>query len=102
MLLVQKAGFPVEYAGADVPPYLIVDGVPQHRGTQQHEHAQGITEVPRAGYRSCREEQGIAGKKRRNDQSRLAEDDDEEKKIQQGTVFGDEGEQVLINMDDEG
>ena len=102
MLLVQKARLPIENAWTDMPPDFVVHRVPEHRRPQQDQHAHGITEVPRSGHGSRREQQRIAGQKRRDHKACFAKDHDKQKKIQHGPVFGDEREQVLVDMQDKG
>ena len=85
-----------------MPPDFVVHGVPEHRRTQQDQHAHGVAEVPRSGNGSRRKQQRIAGQKRRDHKAGLAKDHDKQEEIQHGPVFGDEREQVLIDMQDKG
>ena len=102
VLLVQEPRLPVKNARSDVPSDFVVCGIPEHRRPQQDQQTHGIAEVPRPGNGSRREQQRIAGQKRRDHKTCFTKNNNEQKEIQHSPIFGDKGEQMLIDMQDKG
>ena len=101
VLPVQQAMRRLEHPRADEPAHRVVDGVPRDGcENEQPEHRRRVQPTGRAE-RARREQERIAGQKRRDDKARFGEHDGKQDRIHPRAVIADELDEVLVEVQEE-
>src|SRR5262249_35766188 len=101
ILLVQQARARLKHTRSDETADAVVDRVAGEGGGDEQRQHRRDAQFARRAQGAGREQQRVAWKKRRDDESGLREDDREQNRVDPRPVVADELEQVPVEMEDE-
>jgi hypothetical protein len=89
----------VEHLRPQIAADRIVHAVAEHGGGDQRGIEQPQVHAARSAQRAGDEEQRVARQEGRDDEAGLGEDDQEQDGIHPGAVLGEQGREVLVEVD---
>ena len=101
MLFLEKSiAFPCKNFRAHILSNMIINRITQYCRNRQYPGDQSYVKLSNSSQRSQRENQGIAGKKRGDNETCLAEYDQKHEKISQRPILLDDVNQMSVNVHD--